>query len=383
MRRVAHFSSDFLPASQAFVYQEVTRHVRYEVDAFAQRRQNPDRFPFERLHTLVPERGPLGWAEYLTFVATRWSPSFLWRFHLLRFKLIHAQFGPAAVYAMPYADRFDLPLICTFGGIDVAALEPGLRRRPDYLFYQHHAPAMLRRVDRFLAVSRDLADRLVRLGAPADRVHVYHRGVETPAACPERPAPGPLGPTILMVGRFVEKKGFEDGLEAAAALVREGHPLQVRMIGDGPLRERYETMAREFGLGSRLAFAGHVSQAEVFEEMCRADIFMAPSVTAFTGDTEGIPNVLKEANARGLPAVVTRHGGLPEVVDDGETGFVVPEHAPRSIAGRLRDLVTRRDLRTRMGIAAWRKMRNEFDIDARVAVLEDHYDAVIQDRRKR
>ena len=112
------------------------------------------------------------------------------------------------------------------------------------------------------------------------------------------------------------------------------------------------------------------------------EIWKDPSVTASTGATEGIPNGLKEANARGLPAVVTRHGGLPEVVDDGETGFVVPEHDPRSIAGWLRDLVTRRDLRTRMGIAAWRKMRTELDIDARVAVLEDHYDAVIQDRRK-
>ena len=378
MRRVAHFSSDFLPASQAFVYQEVNRHVRYVVDAFAQRRQNRDRFPFDRVHTLIPGRGALGWAEYLTFLSTRWSPSFAWRFQTLRFRLIHAQFGPSAVYALPYAERYDLPLICTFGGIDVAALEPRLKGRVDYLFYQHHAPAMLRRVDRFLAVSRDLADRLIALGAPEDRVHVFHRGVEVPGDCPERPAPGPAGPVVLMVGRFVEKKGFEDGLRAAATLIAEGIELRIRMVGEGPLKERYQELARQSGLGDRLTFTGHLSQAEVFEEMCRADVFLAPSVTASTGDTEGIPNVLKEANARGLPAVVTCHGGLPEVVDEGETGFVVPEHGRGALAARLRTLVTSPALRRQMGTAAWRKMRTELDIDARVAVLEDHYDDVIR-----
>ena len=383
MRRVAHFSSDFLPASQAFVYHEVTRHVRYEVDAFAQRRRNEDSFPFERLHTLIPGRGPLGWAEYATFLTTRWSPSFAWRFHTLRFKLIHAQFGPAAVYAQPYAERFGLPLICTFGGIDVAALEPRLKGRADYLFYQHHAPAMLRRVDRFLAVSRDLADRLVAVGAPPDRVHVFHRGVEVPEACPERLEPGPSGPVVLMVGRFVEKKGFEDGLLAAGVLVNEGIELQVRLVGEGPLRRRYEEIARETGLGDRVSFSGHLSQEEVFEEMCRADIFLAPSVTASTGDTEGIPNVLKEANARGLPAVVTHHGGLPEVVEEGETGFVVPERGRGALAARLRTLCTSREHRTRMGKAAWRKMRSELTINARIQVLEDHYDDTINEWARR
>jgi colanic acid/amylovoran biosynthesis glycosyltransferase len=383
MRRVAHFSSDFLPTSQAFVYQEVSRHVRYEVDAFAQRRQNVDRFPFERLHTLIPGRGPLGWAEYLTFLSTRWSPSFAWKFHTLRFMLIHAQFGPAAVYALPYAERFDLPLVCTFGGIDVAALEPTLKGRPDYLFYQHHAPAMLQRVDRFLAVSRNLADRLIAVGAPADRVHVFLRGVEVPKICPPHAPPGPGGPVVLMVGRFVEKKGFEDGLKAAATLVAEGIELRIRMVGEGPLLETYQTLARESGLGDRVTFTGRLSQAQVFDEMCRADVFLAPSVTAATGDTEGIPNVLKEANARGLPAVVTHHGGLPEVVDEGETGFVVPERGRGAIAARLRSLVTSRDLRVRMGTAAWQKMRSDLDIDARIGVLEEHYDAAIRTRKER
>lgn len=383
MRRVAHFSSDFLPASQAFVYQEVSRHVRYEVDAFAQRRQNADRFPFERLHTLTPGRGALGWAEYLTFLSTRWSPSFAWKFHTLRFMLIHAQFGPAAVYALPYAERFELPLVCTFGGIDVAALEPKLKGRPDYLFYQHHAPAMLRRVDRFLAVSQNLADRLIAVGAPAERVHVFLRGVEVPTACPAHAPPGPEGPVVLMVGRFVEKKGFEDGLLAAATLVDEGIELRIRMVGEGPLLDTYREIARDRGLGGRVTFTGRLSQAEVFDEMCRADIFLAPSVTAATGDTEGIPNVLKEANARGLPAVVTHHGGLPEVVDEGETGFVVPERGRGAIAARLRSLVTSPDLRARMGAAAWRKMRTELDIDARVVVLEEHYDAAIRTRKER
>ncbi|MBM4372944.1 MAG: glycosyltransferase, partial [Deltaproteobacteria bacterium] len=279
MPRVAHFSSDFLPASQAFVYREVTGHVRWEVEAFAQRRQNPDRFPFEPVHTLGPGRGLPGLLERAAYLAALRSPTFAARFRRNPFDLIHAQFGPAGVQALAFAERFDLPLVCTFGGVDVAALEPRMRGRPDYLLYRLRAPRLLRHADRLLAVSRDLADRLVRLGAPPDRVHVFHRGVEVPAVQPPRPRPGPGGPVVLMVGRLVEKKGFRDGLAAAALLHREGLPLQVRIVGGGPLEQDLLARARDGGLLGPRTFAGSLTQEEVFREMERAHVLLAPSVT--------------------------------------------------------------------------------------------------------
>ncbi|MCP4199207.1 MAG: colanic acid biosynthesis glycosyltransferase WcaL [Proteobacteria bacterium] len=379
--RVAHFTSEFLPSSQTFIYRELTEHVEYEMDAFAHTRLNHDRFPFERVHAIRPSSSALSYFALGLYLATGASATFIRRFQATDYTLVHAQFGPAAVYASLYADLFDLPLICTFGGRDVGVLCAPAYRNPDYLYYRLNVKRLFNRIDRFLPVSEHLAQRLISLGAPPERVQVFYRGVATPTTLPNRDQSKKQAPVVLLVGRFVEKKGFEYGIEAFAKLIANGVIAQLKFIGDGERRAKYENIIQQAGAEGLVSFLGDIPQADVFKEMTKADVLIVPSVTGANGDVEGVANVLKEGNAHGLPAIVTRHGGLPEVVEDGVTGFIVEERDSATLAAKLMLLISNPELRLQMGTAAWRKMHTEFDFQRRAGILEQHYDEVFSSYR--
>ncbi len=376
---MAHFSANFLPFSQAFIHEELLGHRRYAMEAFAHTRFFPERFPFEPLTCIAPANHPAGHAESLLYQSTGFSPRIARRLRDGDFSLIHAQFGPGGFYALPYALWLDLPLICTFGGIDVAVLLPDMRwRRPDYWRYTLFSGTLFRRINRFLAVSADLATKLVALGADPDRVFVHHRGVHIPDSV-ERPVKNPEDPfEMLMVGRFVEKKGFETGLIAFARLVASGVNARLKLVGQGPLQGRYETLIREHRIDNRVAFVPHMSQEDLFRLYLSADVVCVPSVVGSDGDTEGIPNVVKEAGVRQAALVATRHGGIPEVIKDGVTGLLVPERDGEALFTALKRLANSPRLRQELGENARNHMQQTLSTAVRNEALEAHYDEVIE-----
>jgi colanic acid/amylovoran biosynthesis glycosyltransferase len=222
---------------------------------------------------------------------------------------------------------------------------------------------------------------LISLGAPPEKIQVFYRGVATPATLLKKDQSEKQAPVVLMVGRFVEKKGFEYGIEAFSRLIAKGLIAQLKLIGDGERRTKYDTIIQQAGADGSVSFLGDIPQADVFKEMAKADVLIVPSVTGANGDVEGVANVLKEGNAHGLPAIVTRHGGLPEVVEDGVTGFIVEERDSAALTAKLALLISNRELRLQMGTAAWRKMRTELDFQRRAGVLEQHYDEVFSSYR--
>ncbi|MFM1804077.1 MAG: hypothetical protein RL136_956 [Planctomycetota bacterium] len=255
-----------------------------------------------------------------------------------RFDLIHCHFGPAGVVAAELlrAGLLSGPLSVGFYGYDLTR-EP-LRRGRD--LYR----GLFARASLLLPHSRYLADRLIALGAPADRIHLHRLGIDL-SRFPATDRSARTGPaTALAVGRFVEKKGFEYLLRAFA---RAATDMRLRIVGDGPLRPALEQLAHELGIAPRVTFTGWLPPAGVAREMHEADLLVTPSVTAADGDMEGLPLVVIEAMATGLPVIGTAHSGIPEIVVDGETGAVVPERDIEALAaalGRLDDRATRAGL---------------------------------------
>jgi glycosyltransferase involved in cell wall biosynthesis len=169
---------------------------------------------------------------------------------------------------------------------------------------------------------------------------------------------------------LVEKKGTKVLIEAVAGIA--GAKLAV--IGDGPLRAALERQARK--LGERVRFLGALRSDEVAQWMQRASVLAAPSVTAADGDAEGLPNVVVEAAASGLPVVGTRHSGIPEAVEDGATGFLVPEGDAGALAARLAELLGSQSLRREMGVAARQLAEHKFSRQMLTERLEAIYDEV-------
>ena len=285
--------------------------------------------------------------------------------------LVHAQFGYVGYLCVPVLAWFrSLPLVVSFRGQDASALplkHPGLY---EHLFRRGHA---------FLARSEAMKRDLVALGCPIEKTHVHHSGIDlNQFPFRERRAPPASEPTrILIVGRLVEKKGIPDAVAAFAEARRRYPNIQLRIIGDGPMREPIlrEISARD--LGDSAVLLGGRSHDEVAEEMNRAHLFLLPSRTASDGDKEGIPNAIMEAMASGLPVLSTFHAGIPECVENEVSGLLVDEGDTAALADRLSRLLDHPDRWPDMGRAGRAKIEAEFNREVQAKRLISVYREIV------
>lgn len=257
----------------------------------------------------------------------------------------------------------DTPIVTAFHGYDVSSY---LARHGEAAFAE-----LFERGDLFLPVSEHWRQRLLELGAPPDRVVVHRMGVDVRhfASRVLVRGDGPL--RVLSVGRLVEKKGTEFGLRAVASLRAVGLPVLYTVIGDGPRRRALEELAGELGVDDVVTFTGARTREQVRAALQEHDVFLCPSVTSSDGDSEGIPVVLMEAMATGLPVVSTWHSGIPELVVNGVSGLLAPERDADAIASHLKALALDETLAVRLGSKARAKVEAEYDVRVLCRRLEE------------
>lgn len=178
----------------------------------------------------------------------------------------------------------------------------------------------------------------------------------------ERPprADGPFH--FLSVARLQPKKGLHVLLDACALLKEQGEAFTLTLVGDGPERERLAARARERGILDQVTFCGALPQAEVLPLYARADLFVLPCLIAPDGDRDGLPNVILEALASGLPVVSTPVSAIPEVIADGETGLLAPPGDAAALAAALSRLIADPALCRRLGMSGRDRVRRDFDL---------------------
>jgi len=287
-------------------------------------------------------------------------------------RLIHAHFGTDGLLVLPLARALGVPLITSLRGYDVTRSDRALLTsgRLSWMRYALVQKRLQRSGALFLAVSNALREQAIARGYPETRTLTHFNGVDLDRFRPNQtPAESGL---ILHVGRLVEKKGTKVLLEALRMNALTGARLVI--IGDGPLRRALERQARE--LGDRVRFLGALPSDEIANWMRRASVLAAPSVTAPDGDAEGLPHVIVEAAASGLPVVGTMHSGIPEAIDDAVTGFLVPEGDAEALGMRLADILGSEQLRRDLGAAARRLAERKFDRQMLTQRLEAIYDEV-------
>jgi glycosyltransferase involved in cell wall biosynthesis len=253
-----------------------------------------------------------------------------------------------------------LPLIAHFHGYD-ASVHSVLRE-----LAQCYAQ-LFREAAAVIAVSRAMERRLLALGADPARLHYNCYGVDCDFFRPGNAEHAP--PVLLAVGRFVEKKAPQLTLLAFAEVLRRAPEARLRMIGDGPLLASCRDLAAGLCVAHAVEFLGAQGSEIIRQEMARARCFVQHSVEAADGDCEGTPNVVLEAGACGLPVVSTRHGGIPDVVVEGETGFLVDERDVPTMAAALLRLVHDPALAGALGRAARHRMETHFSAERSAAGL--------------
>ena len=268
--------------------------------------------------------------------------------------LAHFGHNGEAVAALRRVGATRARLATVFHGYDLSRDLAGGRRVYRHLFSEG---------DLFLPVSEYWRRKLLTLGCEPGRVEVVHMGIDARALerVSARPPGGPA--RVLTVARFVEKKGLAYAVDAFARVAARFPDADYAIIGDGPLFAEIRDRIERAGLSARVRLLGALDGTAVARELERADVFLLPSVTAADGDQEGIPVVLMEAMALALPVLSTHHSGIPELVDDGETGRLVPERDVEALAEALATLLSDRALRGTMGAAGRRKVLAEFDLE--------------------
>ena len=201
--------------------------------------------------------------------------------------------------------------------------------------------------------------RLGDEGAPVFRV--YH-GNDLQMFKPERAQPSPARcPVILSVGRFVPKKGFPVLVRALQLLRQAGLHFRCCLIGGGPMKNELEKLALELGLQDWVTLLPQMSQTELLSYYRQADLFALACEVQDDGDRDGIPNVLVEAMAMGIPVVSTAISGIPELVENGVNGLLTPEKNPAALAAAIKTLLLQPELAQKLGAAGRAKVEREFD----------------------
>lgn len=244
-----------------------------------------------------------------------------------RIDLVFAEYGTTGVSIMEACDHVAVPLVVHFHGWDAYT-------KYNLSTYGQDYKRMFSIAASIIAVSQHMKEQLLQLGADESKIFVNPCGADLPEKHRARPATAP--PKFVMIGRLTKKKAPLLSIEAFAAVLDHVPDASLEIIGDGPLREECHSLVKKLNIENSVILRGSQPHHEVIKLLEKARCFIQHSVTADDGDREGTPVSVLEAMGMGLPVVSTFHGGICDVIKDGDTGSLVEEH---DIVGMTREML--------------------------------------------
>jgi colanic acid/amylovoran biosynthesis glycosyltransferase len=377
-RVVASYCSSFLKPEMLHIYRQVKALRGVDTFVVTKEVQNAERFPFDDIEIIPKRRTNLLVHGWLKFVARR--PPIVYRGEYQTLDsllerhgadLMHIYFGHTGVHLLPFIEQWDKPCVVSFHGADVA-------HKPEIKDYPGKLRRLFNAVPLVFARSQSLADRLTHLGCPPEKLRINRTGIplsEFPFVDREPPRDGKW--RVVQACRLIPKKGIATSLRAFAIFKKDNAGAEFFIAGKGPLQPELEMLAGGLGILRDVHFVGFLSQPKLLDLYASSHVFLHPSEISPNQDQEGVPNSVLEAMATGLPVVATRHGGIPEAVDHGRTGFLVAEEDHVGLANAMQLITTSPVLLERMGERAHATVIERFEQEAQIDQLESFYEEAI------
>ncbi len=357
------------------IYRQITALKRCRPVVIAQKREQAGRYPFEPIH--IAPRPTTHFLRRLWFRQLRDVP---WQIsarelHALEgiltetdARLLHIYFGQIAVHLLPLIRSWKKPSVVSFHGADVNVD----MHKPAY---RDATRRMLSAVKLVLVRSESLRRAILDLDCDAEKIQIQRTGIpldEFPF-CERDFSATSQEWRFVEAGRLIEKKGLPVTLRAFALFLRQHPNSTLTIAGEGPLLNQLQDLSRELNISDRVSFTGFLSQEQLREIYYASHIFLHPSQTGRDGNQEGIPNSMLEAMASGLPAFGSRHGGIPEAIENGVSGVLVPERDHEKLGNALLNAVKDPAFLSRIARRGADEVRKNFDLRAQADRLDEIY----------
>jgi colanic acid/amylovoran biosynthesis glycosyltransferase len=361
------------------IYRQITALQRCNAVVIAQKREQAGRYPFESIH-IVP-KPPTHFLRRFWFRQLRDAP---WQISdgerralesiltKIDARLLHIYFGQIAVHLLPLIRSWERPSIVSFHGADVTVD----MNKPAY---REATRQMLDAVKLVLVRSDSLRRAVIDLGCDEGKIEIQRAGIPLDEF-PFRERNFVAAATewrFVQAGRLIEKKGLPVTLRAFAVFLSQYPNAKLTVAGEGPLLDHLQNLARDLNIDRHVSFTGLVSQDRLREIYDASHIFLHPSQTGHDGNQEGIPNSMLEAMASGLPVFATQHGGIPETIENGVSGVLVPERDHEKLATALLAATKDPGFLSRIARNGAEIVRKNFDLRAQARRLEDIYLEII------
>ena len=370
------YRSELLPTSETFIDAQAHALRRYQ-PVFAGLRRIHTGLELDPEETVVLTRGD-GFRDKLRrrhFLETGIAPDFLRKLALHHPVLIHAHFAVDAAAALPIQKHLGVPLIVTLHGYDATSTDDAMRATAAGRTYLRRRDELFARASLFLCVSEHIRAQAVAHGFPEAKLRTLRIGVDIDLFAPDPLRSRSRDPIVLFIGRLVEKKGCSHLLRAMRLISGRFPSAKLLIVGDGPLLENLRGEARR--TLRNCTFLGPQPASVVRDLMHRASVLAAPSIVAASGDTEGLPIVLCEAQAMALPIAGFEGPGVSEAVINEETALLAHSGDEPALAERIAAILGDPELAARLGEAGRRRAVACFSLARQTALLELVYDELL------
>jgi len=274
-----------------------------------------------------------------------------------RVDVILAEFGFTGLSMLKLSKKTGIPLITYFHGVDAYSRE---------ILETYNYGPLFRDSGKIFVVSRHMHRQLVNLGCPPDKLVLNPYG---PAELFFSVSNSYSSRNFLAVGRFVEKKAPDYTIRAFSKVVEKYPDARLKMVGEGPLLDHCRSLTRELGIENNVLFVGILGPEKIAELCSQSLAFVQHSRVAANGDSEGTPVAVLEAGASGLPVVATRHAGIPDVVLEGQTGYLIDEGDIHGMAAAMIRILDEPTLAPQLGSAARRRIQENFTLERHIDII--------------
>lgn len=378
-----HFVHSFSKLSETFIYDYAKSLQKQDVDVtvITFNRLNEDERPFEPVKTLSLSwwNLPRIWKISRDLLQGKHTETSAWPVYRKRLKkmlsderpdILHAHFGPMGVLLGPVADELDIPLVVTFYGYDISQIV-------EQDFWKNAYRELANVADRITVLSEEMKERALNIGFAEEQVKVIHLGTDVESIRYRQPS-YPIS-RFLSIGRLSGKKGHLDTLKAFKTLLASAdRPLRLNIIGEGEKRSEIEAFIKSNDLNENVELLGRLPHSRVVEQLYQADAFVLNSKTSESGDKEGTPTVLVEAQAAGLPCLSTFHSGIPEIIPKENHRFLAEEGNVDQIASNFNKmLVASEDEINEISRLGRKRVEAVFDVNGEAAKFKNLYKTLI------